>query len=270
MVLVKAELDRINAVKTRIRTNLVAQGVTVPSDTTLDEMATQILSVAGYTPQKGVDFWTPADQESIVQDVITALKTPVFGRVDTDNNIILTGQLAEGAYTLKYEDAEGNVVEIGTIDIGGSVTNILPLAVNSDKTLYNGGKGYKEGYRLNSSGTETAQTGMYVTGFMPIKWGDDMYLSGMTLKPNDSSTGRYIYVNLYTSEFASVGRITGNNSAWPAASDSMEMDANGNVKRIRINSTNFVNVTNTNVGYVRLSAQYIDDKSIATANEPIE
>lgn len=209
---VQSQIDRINAIKERIRTNLVAQGVTVPDDTTLDEMATQILSVAGEdgvsathswngttltitsasgtssanlkgdsvkgdkgdtgatgvsvssvkqtttsssdggsnvvtvtlsngttstftvkngskgssgtngtngkdgkTPVKGTDYWTPADQEAIVQQVITALGTPVFGRVDADNNIILTGELAEGIYTLKYENADGNVVEVGTI-----------------------------------------------------------------------------------------------------------------------------------------------------------
>lgn len=66
-------------------------------------------------PAKGIDFWTEADQESIVQQVIVALGTPVFGTVDADNNIILTGDLPKGTYTLKYEDADGNVTEVGTI-----------------------------------------------------------------------------------------------------------------------------------------------------------
>jgi hypothetical protein len=93
----------------------------------------------GTTPQKGIDFWTPADQEAIVQQVITALGTPVFGRVDADNNIILTGELADGTYTLKYEDAAGNLTEIGSIDIGGmgdsgSVELIWADGVKLDKT----------------------------------------------------------------------------------------------------------------------------------------
>lgn len=69
----------------------------------------------GKTPVKGTDYWTEADQESIVQQVITALGTPVFGRVDAENNIILSGALADGTYTIKYEDADGNMTEIGTI-----------------------------------------------------------------------------------------------------------------------------------------------------------
>ncbi len=69
----------------------------------------------GYIPVKGVDYWTPEEQESIVQQVITALGTPVFGTVDADNNIILTGNLSKNTYTIKYEDAEGNVTYIGEL-----------------------------------------------------------------------------------------------------------------------------------------------------------
>lgn len=50
---VQTEIDRLNAIKERIRTNLVAQGVTVPADTMLDEMAEQILSVAGENGERG-------------------------------------------------------------------------------------------------------------------------------------------------------------------------------------------------------------------------
>ena len=42
----------------------------------------------------------------------------VDGTVDADNNIILTGNLADGIYTLKYENAEGAQAEIGTVKIG--------------------------------------------------------------------------------------------------------------------------------------------------------
>lgn len=47
----KDEVARLNAIKNRIRTNLVAQGITVPEDTMLEAMAEQILSVAGISPK---------------------------------------------------------------------------------------------------------------------------------------------------------------------------------------------------------------------------
>ena len=227
----------------------------------------------GKTPVLGTDYWTQADREAMMAEIIDLLGgTPIFGTVDAQNNIILSGALGEGNYTVKYEDADGKVAEIGTIIVGKTIENKLKSAVNADKTDFvgpNGEDGYKAGYRLNSSGTETAQSGMYVTGYIPVAWGDEVYLSGISMLPKDSSTGRYVYVNLYGSDFTSRGRITGNNSAWPAASTSMEMDASGNVKRMKLDSVNFTQIQSTDVAYMRLSAQSIDSSSII-ATEPIE
>ena len=36
---VQSQIDRLNTIKNQIRINLVAQGVTVPADTKLEEMA---------------------------------------------------------------------------------------------------------------------------------------------------------------------------------------------------------------------------------------
>ena len=70
---VQNSVDRLNAIKARIRTNLVAQGITVPEDAVLEEMAEQILSVAGYTPVKGVDYFTESDKTELVSAVLAAL-----------------------------------------------------------------------------------------------------------------------------------------------------------------------------------------------------
>lgn len=82
----------------------------------------------GYTPQKNVDYWTEADQEAIVQQVITALGTPVFGTVSADKKITLsTEHLADGIYYLGYEDKNGNWVEIGEINVGGPTVFDVPI-----------------------------------------------------------------------------------------------------------------------------------------------
>lgn len=72
-----------------------------------------------FKPVKGVDYWTEEDQESIVQQVIDALGTPVFGTVSEDNVITLSGALVDGTYTVKYEDGTGNVTTIGTLNTSG-------------------------------------------------------------------------------------------------------------------------------------------------------
>lgn len=113
-------------------------------------------------PVKGVDYWTPADQESIVQQVITALGTPVFGRVDADNNIILTGELADGTYTLKYEDAEGNVAEIGTINLVAEPEPAYTNLANPDDTNWVLGK------RYNSSNVLTDAAGCVISNYIDV------------------------------------------------------------------------------------------------------
>lgn len=164
-----------------------------------------------FTPVKGVDYWTTADQEAIVQQVITALGTPVFGRVDADNNIILTGELTNGTYTLKYEGVNGNVADIGSMTItdGNDVpetpqtVNQLPISTDTDGSIFNG-TGYKVGYRLSSSSAVTAvdvpaaSNPVFVTGFIPVQQGQTVHLKdcyidtdGINGSPSSTETKNY-------------------------------------------------------------------------------
>lgn len=147
----------------------------------------------GKTPVRGTDYWTPADQESIVQQVITALGTPVFGRVDADNNIILTGELVDGTYTIKYEDAEGNQTEIGTIEVGGvSYTNL------ADPTS----EDWAVDKRLNSSAALADATGCQTTNFFPCVKGDVIRVKGLDIRYTNSEhtqNARAFFYNAGTS-----------------------------------------------------------------------
>ena len=64
---IQSEIDRLNAIKERIRTNLVAQGVTVPEDTVLSTMAEQILSVAGEPGPNQVSTTTATNISGLLQ-----------------------------------------------------------------------------------------------------------------------------------------------------------------------------------------------------------
>jgi hypothetical protein len=229
----------------------------------------------GKNPVKGVDYFTPADQEAIVQQVIAALGTPVFGRVDADNSIILTGELAEGTYTIKYEDADGNQTEIGTLTASGeseqpTYKNMLKYAINTDGTPFNGGAGYKTGYRLNSSGTETAEAGLYITGFIPITKHDALYLRDIGFYCKADATNK-CYIQLYDASFQPLNyfRDSGLNSGyeWALNGGVLVVDENKHLTYINIAGGLIENYANA--AYVRISAWDMSDKSVITINEKI-
>ena len=223
----------------------------------------------GYTPIKGVDYGTPADQEAIVQQVIAALGTPVFGTVDSNNKIVLTGVLADGIYTLQYEDGEGKVLEIGTMEIGGLMyTNMIPLSINADGTPYNGGKGWKTGYRLNSSGIETAKDAMEVTGFIPAKYGDVLRMRNIAynyLEANISYRDNY-YIAFYDSSFAFLGYRK------PTTESKLTEDypiVINNAQQTDIGLGTYNGSDPANVAYIRISSSEISDTSVVTINQEI-
>lgn len=67
-------------------------------------------------------------------------------------------------------DASGNRI------VGKLVTykNQVPISINADGNIYNDGLGYKEGYRIRSSGAEATQPSSICTGFIPFKAGDTL------------------------------------------------------------------------------------------------
>lgn len=98
---------------------------------------------------------TDADKAEIVQTVLDQLGgQPVSGVVDANNNIIISGSLADGTYTIKYENADGTYTDIGTFDVGATgpvYTNLFdPAAATLNQRWSNssyafttgGGNGY--------------------------------------------------------------------------------------------------------------------------------
>lgn len=213
-------------------------------------------------PVKGVDYWTEADQESIVQQVITAMGTPVFGRVDEANNIVLTGELAAGTYMLKYEDAEGNQAEIGTVKIDGAMVNQLPISTDATGAIYNSTstRGYKKGYRLSTEDglTEKTNSATSLTGYIPVANGDIIRLANMSFI-KDSADAYKGMVYAYSALGVYISHVDTTNviGSWNGVTDS-----NGNV-------TQFT-VTQEGVAFIRIAAAEITDSSIITVNQEIQ
>ncbi len=123
--------------------------------------------------------------------------TVTMGEIDITDSVYNanTGTVSIPAVT-------GNVVITAAAVV--SRTDVLRQSVSSDGTLYNGGTGYKSGYRLNSSGNESASSGVYCSGFIPMTNAQTIEFEGLSL-PVDSSVGNSFYtIHFYNSTFTRI------------------------------------------------------------------
>ena len=105
---------------------------------------------------------------------------------------------------------EGEVTKItsGSTVLWEAVTykNWVPYSTESDgKTIYNGGLGYKNGYRIRSGGGEGALAWSAHTGFIPVKGGDVVRISGMNYGDGE---GHGSAMNVADSSFANIGQFS--------------------------------------------------------------
>lgn len=229
----------------------------------------------GYTPQKGVDYFTEADRAAMVAAVIESLGgNPVFGYVDENNNIIVSGNLADGTYTVKYEQEDGSTVDIGQLVLGEdepdlpdepvqTYTNQIQISTDADGNPFNGGQGWKTGARLSaSSGGETEADGYECTGFIPVTHGDTLRVKNIDLTAenatniifydsgknpiacNGANYGTSLAIFFRTAEADNVyaGAISGTVSGWTAPD---------------------------NVAFIRIGSKSITTDSILTVNQAI-
>lgn len=85
----------------------------------------------------------------------------VYGNVDSGNNIVLQGALADGTYSVKYEMEDGKTVNIGNLVLDTNVyysitKNLTECTISNNATQAIGGKSYtatitaNDGYELKS------------------------------------------------------------------------------------------------------------------------
>lgn len=287
------------------------------------------------------------DDAPVGSGIEIALEGDLVGYVDSENNIVVKGNLSDGSYTVRYEMEDGSTIEIGdlvldtnvyysvtnnltnctngnnatnvvegesysavisaisgyelssvVVTMGGvdisatavsggkitvanvtgnivitatatetavtpSYTNLLPLAVDTDGNPYvgaNGEDGYKSGYKMStSSGNESATTGAYCSGFMPIT---DIYdyirVKNITLS-NSANVNNFVFYD------ASKTKLTGSSANGTAGAFHTSITDEGNgVYKIRPSS--FVAGS---IAFFRFSCGGITDDTIVTVNEEI-
>lgn len=221
----------------------------------------------------GGQVLTQADMDEIVDSVLVALGgQPVFGYVDEDNNIILTVELTDGTYSVKYEMEDGSTINIGELEVnttssGSTYTNQIPISTEADGTPYNGGQGWKTGCRLNSSGqedTSAAYSTREVTGFIPVGINDTIFVKGII---TTNQTGNYLVC--YDENRAIVTYGTTGKAAF-GANNFATFDGSIESFTIATYAGPLMNAeAQAKIKYFRLGADVIDNNSIITINEEI-
>lgn len=178
----------------------------------------------------------------------------------TMGNIDVTNSVVDGN-TITISEVTGNIViNVTTIALEKPLINEIPISTDVDGNLYvgtNGEAGYKTGYRLSSSsGGESVANGIEVTGFIPAKLNDTLYIKGITI--GDGSTG---YENIVFYD-ANKTYITGGYAS------TIFGIVNGEVASGVISQKAMSKLTDS-VAYMRISAQVINEDSFLSVNKEI-
>lgn len=226
----------------------------------------------GYTPVRGVDYWTPEDVAATDTKLAQMLAERAQLRPEPAESLEWLKANGDPAkfYVLLDKTSEhyGYIYAymLTEVESGPAYTNVLPLAINADGTPFigeNGEKGYKTGYRLNSSRNEVAADGRCCTGFIAVKYTDTVRFKRISL-PDDSNPNGYCH--FYRSDFTT-------KAGGPLYE---EWDAENLVDGVFTFALNaitgrFPSSVNASedVAYMRISTGVIDDTSIITINEEI-
>ena len=199
-----------------------------------------------------------------LEEVIDSIKVEypeahvIYGDVDSSNIITIFGDLADGTYTLKYENEDGTVTEIGNLVVGENVvvyTNYIPISTDDNGNIYNG-KGFKEGVRYStSSKAESALDGAYLSGIIPVANKDVIYLKNVSINANNPTN--YNNVVFFNDSKTTVWNMTVDQLK---AECSAVVDSNGIVTQFAISA---------GIGFIRINASYIGTDSILQINDPI-
>ena len=181
---------------------------------------------------------------------------------------------SSGTVTLSNPTSNVTVTAVAVV-AKPKYTNQIPLSINADGSQFvgtNGEDGYKTGYRLNSSGTETTTTSTTnaVTGFIKCTPTSVIRFKNMTMNYNTSNGA---YVAVYDSSFAKIisqkiqdGVQNGDKG--------MTFDDSGNLLQVH-DPSKFAYAygaggSQTKIAYIRVSADPITSSSIVTVDEVIE
>jgi 3',5'-cyclic AMP phosphodiesterase CpdA len=184
--------------------------------------------------------------------------------VATVNGGVVTA-ISAGSATITAKTQDGDYIATYALTVEAKPRiNQIPLSIDAGGNPYNGGTGYKSGYRLNSAGAEAALAGKYVTGFIPITQGQKVTLEN--IRANTAAQDNN-YIAFYDANKTLITGCSRYVYAW--------YNQSGNaIKPATVDSNSYLtsftatgspggsfNLDLTNAAYFRLAANYIGEDS---------
>lgn len=171
----------------------------------------------------------------------------------------------------------GEVVKIecnGSVlwEMPSSYTNQVPISTNESGNVYNS-LGYKNGYRLRSSGAEGTSGTQCCTGFIPCKAGDIIRFCFASKSPLWTAyTSAYTGLNFSNTSKTNIGQITSQPASYGIFEGTTEVNK---VKKVG-DVWEYTVPNNSDIRFVRFTAPYYSNNNwiggadlIVTVNEPI-
>lgn len=108
---------------------------------------------------------------------------------------------------LNIDDIKLEQLYINDVRVWKTYKNWVRYSTEADGvTIYNGGLGYKNGYRVRSGGAEDKKSTGSCTGYIPVSAGDVVRLSGYDVKYQDNVNA----INVSNATYTNIGQISAN------------------------------------------------------------
>lgn len=182
------EQNLTDAQKTQARTNIGAADAK-KTDERLSELSEQKVSKTGITLDKDSDglvyiFIDGAKVGNGVEVNGEIIEGDVIGTLDENNNILLSGALADGTYLLKYENEDGTYTDIGSLVVNTDATVIINLAEPDEtatgETAWTSGGWCNSSFIAGSSyAYRSATDGKITTNTIAVNYNDVVYVKGI-------------------------------------------------------------------------------------------
>jgi len=206
------------------------------------------------------------DSESLASVIASSVAAYLADNPDLTTTVqdgaVGTSKVQDGAVTPQKTSFISYETDSWTETVA-NFTNQLPICLDPGtlEAGYQNGIGYKTGYRLSSSGTESAASSYNVTGLLPCKVGDVIRTIGLSIISNSSC-----YFSWYDSTGTYIKAVNGTN----VISNLTSLTIDGLNMTFTCPSS-IANISLANAAYIRFSfpTSNLGSNPIVTQNEEI-